>query len=115
MRPRVLGIDLSVGEICQIEQAVTQAVTPAVEEAAMDVQSWDANIAETPWKEHRQRRWLWTMVTTQLSVFTVAKGRGVARLQALVGEWYSGIITSDRAKAYDATPCTNVSCASRIG
>jgi transposase len=100
----VLGIELSVGEICQIEQTVTQAVAPAVEEAAVYVQSCDANIDETPWRERRQRRWLWTMVTTQISVFTIATGRGVAVLQRVVGEWYSGTITSDRAKAYDSHP-----------
>ena len=48
--------------------------------------------------------WLWTMVTTQLSVFTIATGRGAAVLQELVGEWYGGTITSDRAKAYDSHP-----------
>ena len=100
----VLGITLCAGEICQIEQTVTQAVTPAVEEAAVYVQSCDANIDETPWRERRQRCWLWAIVTAQLSVFTVATGRGVAVLQALVGEWYAGIITSDRAKAYDRYP-----------
>ena len=44
------------------------------------------------------------MVTTQISVFTIATGRGVAVLQRVVGEWYSGTITSDRAKAYDSHP-----------
>jgi transposase len=98
----VLGIELSLGEICQIEQTVTKAVTPAVEEAAVYVQSCDLNIDETPWKERRQRRVLWTMVTTQLSVFAITTGRGVAVLQQLVGEWYSSIMTSDRAKVYDS-------------
>jgi transposase len=101
------GVELSVGEICQIEQTVTKAVTPAVEEAAVYVQSCDANIDETPWKERWQRRWLWTIVTTQVSVFTIATGRGAAVLQALVGEWYGGIMTSDRAKAYDSHPLRN--------
>jgi len=100
----VVGIELSVGGICQIEQTLTKAVTPAVEEAAVYVQSCDLNIDETTWKERRQRRWLWTLVTTQLSVFTVATGRGTAVLQKLVGEGYSGTITSDRAKAYDSQP-----------
>jgi transposase len=95
----VLGIELSVGEICQIEQTVTKAVAPAVEEAAVYVQSCALNIDETTWKEQRKRRTLWTLVTTQLSVFTIATGRGAAVLQKLVGEWYSGTITSDRAKA----------------
>jgi transposase len=99
-----LGIELSVGEIGQIDQTVTNAVTPAVEEAAVYVQSCDANIDETPWREQRQRRWLWARVTAQISVVTVAKGRGAAVLQALVGEWYSSILTSDRAKAYDSHP-----------
>jgi transposase len=100
----VLGIELSVGEICQIEQTVTKAVAPAVEEAAVYVQSCDLNIDETTWKERHKRRTLWTMVTTQLSVFTIATGRGAAVLQKLVGEWYCGTITSDRAKAYDSRP-----------
>lgn len=100
----VLGIELSVGEICQIEQTVTKAVTPAVEEAAVYVQSCDLNIDETTWKERWKRRTLWTLVTTQLSVFTIATGRGAAVLQKLVGEWYSGTMTSDRAKAYDSQP-----------
>jgi transposase len=100
----VLGIELSVGEISQIEQTVTQAVAPAVEEAAVYVQSCDLNIDETPWKERRQRRVLWTRVTTQLSVFAITTGRGAAVLQQLVGEWYSNILTSDRAKVYDSYP-----------
>jgi transposase len=100
----VLRVELSVGEICQIEQTVTQAVAPAVEEAALYVQSCDTNIDETPWREQRRRRWLWTVVTTQVSVFAIASGRGAAVLQALVGDWYGGIITSDRAKAYDVRP-----------
>jgi len=100
----VLGIELSLGEICQIEQTVTNAVAPAVEEAAVYVQSCDLNIDETPWKERWKRRTLWTMVTSQLSVFTISTGRGATVLRQLVGEWYSSILTSDRAKVYDSYP-----------
>ena len=98
----VLGIELSLGEICQIEQTVTTAMAPAVEEAAVYVQSCDLNIDETPWKERGKRRVLWTLVTTQLSVFTITTGRSVAVLRELVGEWYSRVLTSDRAKVYDS-------------
>jgi transposase len=100
----VLGVELSVGEICQIEQTVTRAVAPAVEEAAVYVQRCDTNIDETPWREQQYRRWLWTVVTTQVSVFVIATGRGTAVLQTLIGQWYAGIIASDRAKAYNARP-----------
>jgi len=97
----VLGVELSVGEIGQIEQTVRQAVAPAVEEARGYVQSCHTNVDETSWQEQRQRRWLWTVVTAQVSVFVIATGRGAAVLRMVVGEWYAGIITSDRAKAYD--------------
>jgi transposase len=100
----VLGIELSLGEICQIEQTVTHAVAPAVEEAAVYVQSCDLNMDETSWQEQWKRRTLWTLVTAQLSVFVITKGRGAAVLKALVGEWYSSILTSDRAKVYDSYP-----------
>jgi transposase len=100
----VLGIKLSVGEVSQIEQTVTQAVAPAVEEAAVYVQSCDLNIDETPWKERQKRRTLWTMVTTKLSVFAITTGRGTTVLRELVGEWYGSILTSDRAKVYDSYP-----------
>jgi transposase len=98
----VLGIELSLGEISHIEQTVTTAVAPAVEEAAVYVQSCDLNIDETPWKERQRRRTLWTMVTTHLSVFTITTGRSTAVLRELVGDWYSSILTSDRAKVYDS-------------
>ena len=100
----VLGVELAVGEISRIEQRVTQAVAPAVEEAALYVQTHDTNVDETLWKEQNHRRWLWTVVTVQVSVFTVAPSRGATVLAALLGELYAGIVTSDRAKVYDTRP-----------
>jgi transposase len=97
----VLGVPLAVGEVCRIEQRVTQAVTPAVEEAQVYVQTQDTNVDETPWWEHQHRRWLWAVVTAQVSVFAIATSRGAAVLATLLGELYTGIVTSDRAKAYD--------------
>jgi len=78
----VLGVPLAVGEICRIEQTVTQAVTPAVEAAQLYVQTHDTNVDETLWWEHQHRRWLWTVVTAQVSVFAIATtgSRGVSNL-----------------------------------
>ncbi len=100
----VLGVSLAVGEVCRIEQRVTQAVAPAVAEVHLYVQTHDTNVDETPWWEHQHRRWLWTVVTAQVSVFAIATSRGAAVLAALLGELYAGIVTSDRAKAYDTRP-----------
>jgi transposase len=72
----VLGVELAVGESSRIEQRVTPAVAPAVEEAALYVQTPATNVAETLGKEQNHRRWLWTVVTVQVRVFTVAPSRG---------------------------------------
>lgn len=100
----VLGVSLAVGEVCRIEQTVTQAVAPAVAEVHLYVQTHDTNVDETPWWEHQHRRWLWTVVTAQVSVFAIATSRGAAVLAALLGELYAGSVTRDRAKAYDTRP-----------
>jgi len=100
----VLGVEVAVGEIGRIEPTGTQAVAPAVADALLYGQTHDTNVAETPWGEHDQRRWLWTVVTVQVSVFAVAAARGAAGLEALRGELYAGVVTSDRATAYDPRP-----------
>ena len=100
----VLGVPLAVGEICRIEHTVTQAVAPAVEAAQLYVQTHDPPVDETAWWEQQHRRWVWTVVTAQVSVFAMASSRGAAVLAALLGELYAGIVTSDRARAYDTRP-----------
>jgi hypothetical protein len=82
----VLGVPLAVGEVCRIAQTVTPAVTPAVAAAQVYVQTHDTKVAETPWWEHQHRRWLWTGVTAQGSVFAIATSRGAAVLATLLGE-----------------------------
>ena len=100
----VLGIALTVGAICKLEQGVKQALRPAVTQARAYVQTQDTNVDETPWRERARRRWLWTAVTAKVSVFQIAPSRGAPVLQQLLGEEYGGVVTSDRAKAYDTRP-----------
>src|SRR5262249_53534935 len=49
-------------------------------------------------------RWLWTAVTEKASVFQIAPARGAPVLRELLGQQYPGVVTSDRAKAYDSHP-----------
>ena len=100
----VLGLPLAVGEICKLEQTVRRAIAPAVSQARAYVQTRDTNVDETSWRERARRRWLWTVVTQHVSVFQIAPARGAPVLQALVGKSYPGVVTSDRAKAYDSHP-----------
>jgi transposase len=100
----VLGVSLAVGEVCKLQQAVRRALAPAVQQARAYVQGRDTNVDETPWREHSHRRWLWTVVTAKVSVFQIAPSRGAPVLQGLLGKGYEGVVTSDRAKAYDTRP-----------
>jgi transposase len=100
----VLGIPLATGEVCKIEQRVKRVLRPAVQQARAYIRTQDTNVDETPWHERSRRRWLWTVVTPQVSVFQIAPARGAPVLQELLGASYPGIVTSDRAKAYDTRP-----------
>jgi transposase len=102
----LLGIPVAAGGVCKIEQRVRRARRPAVQQARAYVQWQDTTIDETPWRERARRRWLWTVVTPQVSVFQIAPTRGAPVLRELLGKSYSGIITSDRAEVYDTHPLT---------
>jgi len=100
----VLGVPLALGEVCQVEQTVAAALDPAVQEARAYVQTQDVNVDETPWREQQRRARLWVVVTQWISVFCIRTSRGAKVLRELLGEEYGGVLTSDRAKAYNGQP-----------
>jgi transposase len=63
-----------------------------------------ANIDETSWRVAGQRGWLWTMVTEAATCFRIAPSRGRTALLALLGDYFRGIVGSDRLKAYNVLP-----------
>src|SRR5713101_3916201 len=100
----VLGVPLAVGEVCQVEQTVATALDPPVQEARAYVQTQAANGDETTWWEQVRRSYLWVAVTPWVSVFCLRTSRGAKVLWELLGEEYTGVLTSDRAKAYNRQP-----------
>lgn len=100
----VLGVPMALGEVCRVEQTMAQALAVPVQEARGYVQSQDANVDETTWWEQMQRGYLWVAVTQWVSVFVIRASRGAQILRELVGEVYGGVLTSDRAKAYNGQP-----------
>jgi transposase len=72
-----------------------------VEEARTAVQQADVvNMDETGWRQERQRAWLWTVVTTDLTVFRIDRSRGGTAIEALLGPAFMGVVGSDRWSAY---------------
>jgi len=100
----VLGVPLALGEVCQVEQTVAAALAPPVQEARAYVQTQDANVDETSWRQQQHRAWSWVAVTRWVSVFVLRPSRGAKVLRELVGASYDAVLTSDRAKAYNAQP-----------
>jgi transposase len=100
----VLGVSLALGEICQVEQTVAVALDPPMQEARVYVQTQDVNVDETSWRQQQRRAWLWVVVTQWVSLFCVRTSRGAKVLGELLGEAYDGVLTSDRAKAYNRQP-----------
>jgi transposase len=100
----VLGVPMALGEVCQVEQTVAQALDLPVQAARAYVQTQDANVDETTWWEHARRGWLWVAVTQWVSVFAIRASRGAKVLREILGEEYEAVLTSDRAKVYNRHP-----------
>src|SRR5687768_2727009 len=61
----------------------------AVQQAAV------VNMDETGWRQEQQRAWLWTVVTSGLTVFQIDRSRGGAVVEALLGSALTGAVGSD--------------------
>lgn len=103
----MLGVQLSVGSVVNLEGEMAEALAPAVLEAGEYVRAADrAHADETGWVEGRkegrgQRVWLWLVATALVAVFHIARSRGGKVARALLGEDFAGILVSDRWSGYE--------------
>jgi transposase len=105
MLPRLLheffGLPISLGSVVALQQEGSAALAPVYDAIHTAGEQQDrCNIDETSWKEAGKRRWLWTMVTAIATFFYVATSRNGPALRHLLGEAYSGIVTSSRHRPY---------------
>jgi transposase len=61
-------------------------------------------VDETSWREGTRRSWLWVAVSPAATCFRIHASRGQGALWQLLGEWYGGVVHSDRASVYHALP-----------
>lgn len=103
------GVKISLGTVVAAQQAVSEAVAPAVEEAKAYVEEQDVvNADETGWKEGnretgqggRKKAWLWVAVTQWVTLFMIHANRGTDAARALLGR-FSGTLGTDRWNAYN--------------
>lgn len=95
------GVKVALGSVVKMEQAVSAAVAPAVLDAEAYVREQRVvHPDETGWREHGERRWLWTAATPAVTVFRIDRSRGSDVAKALLGEDFAGVLVSDRWSGY---------------
>jgi transposase len=101
----LFGVSMGLGTVANLEHATVQAVAEPVAKARAYVQTQPAaHLDETGWREGPQRAWLWTMVTTWVTVFVVRRSRSGKVAQELLGERFWGWLVTDRWSAYTWYP-----------
>jgi hypothetical protein len=105
----LFGVRLSRGGVGRLRDEISVAVSPAVAAAKAYVQGQSVmHSDETSYPQgnrdggnpQRAKGWLWVLVTPLVSFFEVVLSRSQATAKALIGEQFSGIVTSDRYSAY---------------
>jgi transposase len=101
----VFQAPVALGTVANLEQEVSAALTPAHQEAVAAVrQAAVKYVDETGWKQAGRKRWLWAAATATVAAFLIDVGRNVTALRKLLGPTLSGILCSDRWRAYDHVP-----------
>jgi transposase len=95
------GLTMSRGGICRAIQRVArkaEATWHALRDAAR--RSALAHIDETGWKVEAQLRWLWAVVSEQVTFCDILPGRGFAETAAILGAGYAGWLIHDGWMVY---------------
>lgn len=97
----VFDVEMSLGTVCNLQHATSQALAAPMAEAKEFVKAQPAvHLDETGWREAKRRAWLWTAVTASVIVFAIRRSRGSEVAKELIGPHYRGIAHSDRWSAY---------------
>ena len=95
----ILGVSVSLGAISAVEERVSDAVKPAVDEVWDRVVDADVKHTDgTSWLQAGTAMCLWTIATAAATVFKILADGAKDTLRPLFGE-LKGILISDRAKA----------------
>jgi transposase len=98
----VLGVPISVGGVCAVEQDVSATLAAPYEEAASALRAAPiVNADESGWREDKKLAWLWVGVSRAAVVFRVACSRGTAVACELLGAQFAGVLGTDRWNAYN--------------
>jgi transposase len=110
------GLTMSRGGICRAIQRVArkaEATWHALRDAAR--RSALVHMDETGWKVEAQLRWLWAVVTEQITFCEILSGRGFAEAAGILGAEYAGWVIHDGwAVYYKFLKAAHQSCAAHL-
>ena len=95
------GLSMTPGGICRAIERVArkaEATWHALRKAAR--RSLVAHMDETSWKVDAQLRWLWAVVTEQVTFCEILPGRGFAQAKKMLGAGYAGWLVHDGLRLY---------------
>jgi transposase len=98
----LFGLQMSLGAVIGCQQAASDAMAAPVEQASAFVQQQPVKHAdETSWRQgpQRARVWLWTVVTTCVTVCRIHARRNANAARELLGQ-ACGVLITDRHGAY---------------
>lgn len=96
------GATLSLGSISAVQRRVSHALAAPVQTAERFVRRQKVNhVDETSWRESNRLSWLWVNATSQVTSFRITPGRGAVTAREVIGRARTGIVTTDRYKAYN--------------
>jgi transposase len=105
----IFEVEMSVGSVGRLRQAVSEALAVPVAEAHEYVkQHRQVNIDETSFAQGNSdggnskatQGWLWVVVTPLVCYFQVLLSRSHAAAQTMLGQAFAGYVNSDRYSAY---------------
>jgi transposase len=94
------GLDLSPGMVSKLRRRAAEALLLPTLEVALYVRTQNVNIDETPWREGKNKGYLWAVVAPLASLFHIARWRTREVAEGLLGKSYAGVATCDRLKSY---------------
>lgn len=103
----LLGVRISLGSVSNRELEMAEALAAPVAEAEAFVREADAaNMDESGWFEGKangraRRAWLWVVATAFVVVFRISTSRGGNVAKSLLGENFTGFLTTDRWCGYN--------------
>ena len=106
----LFGVRLATGTIALLRVEMSEAVRPAVEDAARYVrqEALVKHADETSYAQGnadganptRRRGWVWVVVTPLVTVFRICLSRDKEAAKAVLGEAFRGVLVTDRYGAY---------------